>query len=63
MNTAVHPIDLQYLECDVPQDQLLREYGRALAHQRHEQRAGRSGHPSRVRALVMACHALRGVRG
>ena len=54
------PIDMQYLYCDVPQDLLLREYVRALAYQRREERAGRRGRlSSRARALVMARQALR----
>ena len=58
MQTA--PTDLDYLFCDVPEDQLLREYGRALAHQRREERAGRRGRLStRVHALVLARQALR----
>jgi hypothetical protein len=53
-------INMEYLYTDVPQDQLLRQYGRALAHERREERAGRRGRLSpRARAVVMARHALR----
>jgi hypothetical protein len=52
--------DMEYLYSDVPREQLLREYGRALAYQRRETHAGRRGRLSpRARALVMARHALR----
>ena len=54
------PADIDYLDCDVPQDQLLREYGRVREAQRRAERHGhRSRFTSRAHALVIACHALR----
>ena len=52
--------DMDYLNCDVPQDQLLREYGRVREAQRRAERQGhRPRFTSRAHALVIACHALR----
>jgi hypothetical protein len=54
------PADMAYLNCDVPQDHLLREYGRVRAAQRRAQREGlQPRFTSRAHALVIACHALR----
>jgi hypothetical protein len=51
---------MEYLQCDVPEGQLLREYGRALARERRERRLGRRAGPSlRVRVLVMGANATR----
>jgi hypothetical protein len=53
-------INMEYLHSDVPQDQLLREHGRALAQQRRDERAERRGRLSpRARAIVIARRALR----
>ena len=53
-------VQMNYAASDLPREQLLREYGRALARQQREQRAGRdTALPTRVRALVMAAHAVR----
>jgi hypothetical protein len=54
------PADMDYLYSDVPQDELLREYGRVRAAQRRAEREGhRPRFTSRAHALVIARHALR----
>ena len=48
---STHPalVQFDYLECDIPQELTLREYGRALA---RERRAPRRGVSARFRALA-----------
>jgi hypothetical protein len=54
------PAGMNYLYSDVPEDQLLREYGRAMATHRRDRREGRRGRvTSRAQALVIAHHAVR----
>jgi hypothetical protein len=51
---------MEYLQCDIPEGQLLQEYGRALARERRERRSARRAAPaSRLRALVMGAQATR----
>ena len=54
------PADMNYLYSDVPEDQLLREYGRAMAAHRRDRRTGRRDRVStRAHALLIAHHAVR----
>jgi hypothetical protein len=57
MNAFPH---MEYLQCDIPEGQLLQEYGRALARERRERRSARRAAPaSRLRALVIGAQVTR----